>query len=488
MSPASRRTRRSRGFSILEATLSLAMLIIVMLVTMSLLFTMRSFAERQQFHMAPRQTARRAIEYISDMVAAACDLNWERRDPNALMTWFIFGDPRQLASYRQSSYNNLVGDEEDLAGTRINDDMGAATNRTAFGDKGTDILTIQVPISTFRVPVAIWCGYDRAANAYYDFRVGCDGTANQDENNMIAFQNLTGYDPSTGTGGIVGLVDANGYYVYYQITRYLRSDCSAVDDPCRRNPSGTCQSNCNFKPIIHVSASPGQSDAINPPGGHPELTRPMGLNAGQRFYSFRVRTDTSVTPAVPYLEQKDGFFDPRSDNPGTDFAKIIENIEDLQVAYIYQSPPAGGSTLIYNTATDVLPGDIADPDTGAGGRRLLLKGVPPQSGQVSAFDDSTVVTPHAFDIKNVLGLRITLTARSPKLSRSATNITLRSGITPNAFGPSFNYRPESEDFKYDGVTNYGSWAPSNRGNVRTDGYDHYKMTATVMLRNRMLGY
>ena len=67
--------RRVRGFSLTEALVSLIMIVIIMGVTMSLLFSMKSFAERQRVFTEPRQTARRATEYLRFFVSGAGDAN-----------------------------------------------------------------------------------------------------------------------------------------------------------------------------------------------------------------------------------------------------------------------------------------------------------------------------------------------------------------------------------------------------------------------------
>ena len=53
------------AISLSEAMVSLLILTIVMIVALTLLFSMKSFAERQQVKTAPRQTSRRAIDYLA---------------------------------------------------------------------------------------------------------------------------------------------------------------------------------------------------------------------------------------------------------------------------------------------------------------------------------------------------------------------------------------------------------------------------------------
>ncbi|MFI5120601.1 MAG: prepilin-type N-terminal cleavage/methylation domain-containing protein, partial [Thermoanaerobaculia bacterium] len=90
-----RRRRPARGFTLLEAMVSLLLLVIVLVVAMTMLFQMRAFAERQQYFMLPRQAARRAADYLSFYFASASDVNYidtDRPNPNALiMTYNLSG-------------------------------------------------------------------------------------------------------------------------------------------------------------------------------------------------------------------------------------------------------------------------------------------------------------------------------------------------------------------------------------------------------------
>ena len=104
----------ARGFTLLEAMVSLVLLVIVLLVAMTMLFQMRAFAERQQYFMLPRQAARRAADYLSFYFAGASDLNYAdstRLSPNALIMYYNLG-----GNLLQASYNNLTGAETNPGG------------------------------------------------------------------------------------------------------------------------------------------------------------------------------------------------------------------------------------------------------------------------------------------------------------------------------------------------------------------------------------
>ncbi|HMM36204.1 MAG TPA: hypothetical protein PKA62_15915 [Thermoanaerobaculia bacterium] len=427
---------------------SLLILTMVMIVALTLLFSMKSFAERQQVKTAPRQTARRAVDYLSSFVAGATDLN-DRADPpspNAIITWYATANGGALTR-RQASYNNLT----------------AAQAGNGFGEEGTDILTVSVPIDPFFVPIARWPGWQHAANLYFSFTDGCDENprdgnvdANGDAVMEQRFKDLTGAAPNAAgqlQSPILTLVDADGNWAYYQITGYQQFSCTAqavvIDGETRMYN-------------VHVVSNPGQSDGVNPPGGRPELNDPS-LAGGIRFYSFRVRRDAN---GVPNLEQKIGLFDPLTDNPGTAFTPIMPNVEDFQVAYMYRASPNGTTDTIFNTADAAFPATIAGQTT---------NGVPPQFG----FDTSPSAADMAWDITRVSGLRISITSRSAPVRFESRNISVRRGTQTRANG-----RPDSEDRAGVGPDTVDAQLPSG---TRLGDFDHHRMTSTILIRNRMLG-
>ncbi len=63
------RSKPTRGVSLSEAMVSLLILTMVMIVALTLLFSMKSFAERQQVRTAPRQVSRRATRRLGASAA-----------------------------------------------------------------------------------------------------------------------------------------------------------------------------------------------------------------------------------------------------------------------------------------------------------------------------------------------------------------------------------------------------------------------------------
>lgn len=438
------RTERARGMSLSEAMVSLLILTMVMIVALTLLFTMKSFAERLQVKTAPRQTSRQAMEYVGSFITGATDLNDVATppNPNAIITWYTQGNS---SDPRQASFNNLKND-----GTE-----------NKYGEVGTDIVTVSVPTNQMLVPFTKWPGQQHASTAWVNYTEGCPSDTALARN----FLELTGADITDparyneAKSGILTVVDATGQWAYYEITSYQKFDCDSID-----TASG-------LPDPIHIVANPGQSARINPPGGQPTLVPPVSLAGGMRFMSFRVRRpDPNDPDSIPGLEQKFGLFDPETDNPGTAFVPVIPDVEDFQVAYLYSQPLSSGAITnhtVWNSwtgsANAVIP---ADPPDVAGTDDF--NNVPPQG------------TSSAWDVTRVSGIRLSITSRSVPLRFESRNISVRRATATRS-----NSRPRSEDRaaaspdarQKDGATT---------GRFVGD-FDHHRMTSTLLIRNRMLG-
>lgn len=423
----SRRSDRIRGFSLAEAMVSLTLLVVVMVVALTLLFTMRSFAERVQWVIEPRQTARRAVDYLGYYFLGVTDEAVGA--PNAIVTYYNT-DGTNPTSRVQATYDNLTGTE---TGNSI-----LAPGQTAFGDVGTDVISLILPTGNpvkYAV-VNLWPGYSPPTRDFYiAYRGGCGGT-NDDGANMTAFKLLTRENGTGHSNALLLLQDNNFSWQYFQINAYVVAD-------------GTCNCTMGNGYNIHIQANPGDAPpngTIDPPGGHTgAFADPVFLVTGLDAFSFRVRTDAN---GVPNLEQKNGLFDPNSDNPGAAFVPIIENVEDLQVAYLY----ADGT--FWQTAT---------ADLLATGCPQCVNDVPWQAGPSAAAP--------ARDITQVLGLRISVVARSRPITFGARQI---SGAKTGAAVGTIDrrYRPAAEN---------------HAGAATYDDFEHYRATVTLMLRCRMLG-
>ncbi len=376
MFPAFRSKAGQRGVSLVEFLIYLLLVVVILVGSAQLLFTMRQSATRMELEADARQTARQADDYLARYVRGATDMNRKGGNPFAIVVWYKKGSTLQ-----QGSYNNVTD--------------------PTLADLGTDIITLAYPTSNSMIPCDKWPGYFHGANAWWLFNEGCPS----DSLNMQLFKEMTGAH-QTGNGEMSDpliVTDASGQEVWYQITKYLQSDCSTGK--------------------IHVTANSGLSNQLNPPAGQPNLTDPVTMMPGPRFVSFRVYNG--------WLQQKQGIFDATTDNDPTTttFQNVLPDVEDLQIAWIFAD------------------GTIWDNDPA---HRLTSTGaVPTQSGAGGG----------AYDASNVVGLRVTVTARS--------NGTLYWEHQARFF------RPAAED---------------HAASTVKDKRYHRRMTEAVMIRNRNLGY
>src|SRR5664279_4002942 len=295
--------RPARGFTLLEAMVSLLLLVIVLIVAMTMLFEMRAFAERQQYFMLPRQAARRAADYLSVYFAGASDVNYidpTHPSPNALIMYYNLN-----GAVTQASYNNLTGGEAGNAARVIPANppaIPAAINSTNFGDVGTDVITMVAPFDPGRYQVfAPFPALGPGVDLWFNFRVGC---AVSDAAHLAAFQAATGFDGTQ--SALLMLVDKNGNWSYVRIPS---ASYQLVPGACA---DVTTFKNIHVTPVDTASATlpaapnPAASAVAN-------LTDPVYLVTGLQVISFRVLTDP--VDGLPKLQQKLGLFDPNADNP-----------------------------------------------------------------------------------------------------------------------------------------------------------------------------
>ncbi|MBK8597308.1 MAG: prepilin-type N-terminal cleavage/methylation domain-containing protein [Holophagales bacterium] len=440
--------KRHRGFTLIEALVSILILSVVMIVALTLLVSMRSFAAKQQAFTAPRQTARAGIDYLSFFLAGAADLNVEAGNPNALVMWTTYGDNNTSAGdVRQASYNNL----------------SAAQAADGLGDEGTDIITISIPTTPVRIPIITWNPLAVSSGPMaVNFTAGCP----DDVRNLALFKQVTGATTAGGTdvSGLLTVQDSVGRWRYLRITGYTSSTCTRSTGA---NPT---------LDVIDIQTIAGNANQLNPPGGWREdLIPPYTMNAGLDFTSFRVRNRN--------LEQKTsgvdaggvyspGVFDPNCDKehaagaggcPTIGFTPVVENVEDLQVAYVYRDG------TIWNTANRLLS---APP--------VSLPPVAATAGGIPGQVPSGTGAPLSTDITNVRALRISVIARSNPLDIGARGL---SAAPPAA--------PVPGDIRREGIYRRPALEDHALGpldTVATGVFDRYRLTTTLILRNRMLGF
>lgn len=400
MCPRCSSSRSERGFTLIEATISMTLLLIVLIVSMAFLISMRTFSQRQEMSTAPRQTARRATDYLTYYARGAIDMNQPGDFPNILPVWY----QNAAGTAVQVSYNNLTGTETGNATAAwANTDLsplptGYPTTSTKFGDPGTDLINFAIPNNSG--VLSPYTGGSVLASGDVAFSLGC-GT---DAQNLALFKQMTGCCDASGNSGLVNIMDGQGRWGYFAITSYASS------------------TGCPSGGTIHIVTSSGSTLGISPPGGI-TMTPPYTFAVGSGYSAFRVKDQS--------LQQKNGIFLPGTPEP-TDplyaWNTILSNVEDLQVAYIYND----------GTVTN-----------GTGSTMATTGGVPTQVG--SAFATT--------DIRNVVALRISVVARSGRIGftqQVTKNLLLRPAIEDHAAGPS-------------------------------DRFYHYRMTSTIILRNRALG-
>ncbi len=412
MPSSSRPDRRSQGFTLVEVTVAMAVLVIVLVLSGTLLVSMRSFAQKQQAFAEPRQTARRAIDYLAYYARGASDMNFVQQTnpaPNALMVW----------------YQNATGN---TSGPPVQTCWDDVTN-ASIALPGTDVLTVAEPtVGSGPISIVKWPSIAAANFDVSNYSQGCP----DDTQNLIDFQRVMGCDPSCiGTGKCPSapflIVDSTGNWQFYTITNFMTSQCSNITN-----------SPPNIFPQIVISPSNG----TNPPGGFHTVTcnndlNPCHIMAGVQFVTFRVAPD--ATTGIPRLEELNigGLFNPTVQTTGANdpFTPLLDNVEDLQVAYIYKDG------TIWNSSQQVLSSALP--------ASTYLNNVPTQG------------TADTYDAQNVVGLRISVVARSARPI------------------PTFLGGPGG---KVPAVT-----PPENSAAVYAAGYYHYRLTATVMIQNRVLG-
>lgn len=379
--------KRQCGFGLVEMLVVLVTLTIIMVLTGQLVFAMRRSALQQQYQVDARQTARGAADYVNFMLRGAMDPPNENAGSIALLFRTSWG-----GTDTQLTYDNVT--DADLA------------------DVGTDVITFARFHEASTVTPARAPGGQHSANWWWAFDGGCRTGATQAEQeaaNIALFKQLTGYVAEGSLSEPLLILDDNGQTAVYYICTYLTAQCDA-SPPCDQ-------------PCIKVQANPGCTGGVVPPGGYPGYVNPQ-LLIGLRFATLRVKNG--------WLEQKDAMFDPA--NPDTGFVPILPNVEDLQLAYIFDQEAGGGGLVdvVWNNA----PGHT----------------LPEGQGRV----------PTAAQAPNVIGVRVTVTGRAAQEQRGS--------------GQERFYRPRAENRP--GGEESGEAA---------DGFARFTVSSTALLRNRIGG-
>ncbi len=522
------RPGRRAGFTLMEAMVSLIILVIVMTVVLSLLFSMKSFAEKQQAFIAPRQTARRALDYVAQTLEGAGDWNQitggaaplTSGHPYALVMFFEWGK-KDSTVRRQASFNNLTGAESSADWTNgifsVNPGKTPLVTSTNFGTMGTDIISVAFPsaqASPAKIPITNWVGAPMGPDdveIYLDYASGCGvdladpynaGNPNnvKDEGtggNLEAFQKAVG-GPWTETASgdkvssLVIIADAFGSWRLAQLTglNTTNTNSATISSTCKNKPM--LNPTVNMGQVIKATLKKASVDApvgqgyFAPGGWRSDLLTPsvsttsprLFLISGIDFVSFRHQTvldptDSTKTRVIGQLQQKSsgvnptsglyapGLFDPIVDGTGAStFTPIVDNVDDFQVAYILRDG------TIWNTSNPTYAFNN-------GGTRVPLQAQTPVSGGVDCTHWPLATT--NLDVACVVGLRVNIVGRSLPMSLGSRSLTA-GAVT----------RTGEKRYRTLAVEDHAVGTVDDT--VASGVYDRLRLTTTVMLRNRALGF
>jgi hypothetical protein len=252
-------------------------LITILVISTSLLFTMRTFALRQQMFAEPRQVGRQAVEYVAENLRQAGVIGRGAPGFEGVIIPYI--------NNAQTMWNNC--------------------QNAAFADLNTDIICVTRPNANNAIAIDKWPGFKHAANFQAGYSKGCAGG---DDNNRSMFLDECGAwnDPHT-----VLLIDALGQLALVAISPWNGT-----------NPTSHCHGAAPdwIGTYIHVVADVGS--VYNPPGGHPNLVDPVYISTTS-FLTLRVKNGR--------LQQKFGWLNPALPDDG--FVDLLENVMDLQFTY-----------------------------------------------------------------------------------------------------------------------------------------------------------
>lgn len=379
---------RQRGFGLVELLVVVVTLTIILVLTGQLVFAMRRSALQQQYQVDARQTARGAADYINFLLRGAMDPPNQAAGSVALLIRAFWG-----GTDTQLTYDNVTDPH--------------------FADPGTDLITFaRFHEGTTITPARAEGGDVGGGVWWWAFDGGCRTGATQAEReaaNLALFKQLTGFVDDASPSEPLLVLDDSGQAAIYQICSYTSAHCD-VTAPCDQ----AC---------VVVQAGTSCTGGIIPVGGYTGMVNPR-LVVGLRYTTLRVKDG--------WLQQKDGIFDPA--NPDDGFVPILPNVEDLQIAYIFDRTigEAGLADVVWNN----------DP----------AHTLPAGQGRV----------PDATQARQVIGVRVTVTGRAAQEQWGA--------------GQQRFYRPRAENRP--GGEESGEAA---------DGFARFTVSSTALLRNRISG-
>lgn len=395
-----RRSPGRRGFTLIEVLVVMLSLVIIVVAVGQLLFDTQKATQRQQYQVDARQTARATADYVTFLLRGATDMNMPTvvpplpNNPGSVLIWYWVG------TWASGNNNSCPGAPGTGACVQATWDNVTDSSCPGCADLGTDIITFG-RVDNVQIYYQVGGGFsfdnvkNESSHTVNFYPALCAGPNGNSANALAYFQQTTGYTSASNPSPVMVIADTLGRWGFFQITSYPASG-SDVCSPICSNKNGVAQ------PCVTVGTHIGVASTVNPPGnpnptGDDDAVR---LFAGVRYTSLRV--------CQGWLEQKDGMFDPGSDGTGAlgtganacssngwntaPWTPILPNVEDLQLAYIYNNDGASTSNpaSIWNSSAQTLPTTIHNVPTQAGPGAATL----------------------ANDVTNVVGIRVTVTARS----------------------------------------------------------------------------
>jgi hypothetical protein len=292
------RPSRNLGFTLTEVMISLLVLIIIMVLSMSLLFSLRGFGLRQRLFAEPRQSGRQGVEYIAENIRQAAIISRSIPGGQGVIVPYVNGV--------QASWNNCA--------------------TPAIADRNTDVICVNRPQGSSTYQVVAWPGSIGNQTIQISYTKGCPDNASNRSKFLDEVQATTGKHT-------VMLVDQSG--------SVLLDDINWNGS----NPTSVC-----------AGSSPNYTGSLLTIPGNiyklyaaaPTMVEPVYVTPSP-FVTLRVKNGQ--------LQQKFGCMD--AANPDVGFTPLMENVVDLQFTYYMQSGAIFNNTAANRfTGANQIPNDV----------------------------------------------------------------------------------------------------------------------------------
>ena len=282
---------RDRGFTLAEVMIAMTVLITVLVISTSLLFSMRGFAVRQQMFAEPRQAGRQAVEYVAENIRQAGVIGRVAPGFEGVIVPYVNGV--------QTMWNNC--------------------QTATYADLNTDIMCIMRPQGSSAYQVAAGPAAQGNQTLTVSYSEGCPDNAS----NRSMFLDET--QAWNGNHTVV-IVDSKGALLLDNLTWNLA------------NPISTCAGTAPTYAGSTLSLA-GNVYALYGGAAHAALVEPCYVSAAS-FLTLRVKNGR--------LQQKFGWLDINNVDDG--FVDLLENVVDLQFSFFMRN-----GAIYNNTHNNVGP-------------------------------------------------------------------------------------------------------------------------------------